>query len=221
MAFDFAPGEQNPTSESFSPNIILFWLKTEIAASSTRIRYKAPNTLLGVIPLGSNSKTIPLNNVASVDTDTRFNLGPALLGVILLIAGLSAFSDNAMVGVILLLIAVANLANAMNARLTFVNQAGGSNDLTVSIFEKAKLESFAEKVQELVFADRAQTRHEETMDMARQSFAAQTVQTELTRQMLANQSGVRQPVPPVDPTTIPQQPEPPVQPAPGVTPNVG
>lgn len=36
--FTFAPGEKNIIGDRFSPSIILFWLKTSIAASTTRIQ---------------------------------------------------------------------------------------------------------------------------------------------------------------------------------------
>ena len=46
--FTYAPGEKNIVGDRFSPSVIIFWLKTSIAASSTRVQYKAPNTLFGV-----------------------------------------------------------------------------------------------------------------------------------------------------------------------------
>lgn len=33
--FTFAPGEKNIIGDRFSPSVIIFWLKTSIAASST------------------------------------------------------------------------------------------------------------------------------------------------------------------------------------------
>lgn len=73
--------------------MILFWLKTSIAASSMRVQCKSPNTLLGVIPLGSSTQTIPLRNIASVDTN------------IFLIAGLACMKDSALVGILFLVLA--------------------------------------------------------------------------------------------------------------------
>lgn len=43
--FTFAPGEKNIIGDRFSPSVIIFWLKTSIAASSTRIQYTTPNTM--------------------------------------------------------------------------------------------------------------------------------------------------------------------------------
>lgn len=68
--FTYATGETDVTGDRFSPSVVLFWLKTSVAASNMRVMYKSPNTLLGVIPLGSNTQTIPLRNIASVDSST-------------------------------------------------------------------------------------------------------------------------------------------------------
>lgn len=43
--FTFAPGEKNIIGDRFSPSIILFWLKTSIAASTTRIQPNPPRGL--------------------------------------------------------------------------------------------------------------------------------------------------------------------------------
>ncbi len=123
--FTFAPGEKNIIGDRFSPSVIIFWLKTSIAASSTRIQYTTPNTLFGLIPLGVDTKTIPLRNVASVDTSTKFNLGSLVWGVVFLLIGLGCLDSSVAVALVLILVAAANLANTMSAQLDFVNQAGG------------------------------------------------------------------------------------------------
>ena len=148
--------------------MILFWFKTSIAASSMRVQCKSPNTLLGVIPLGSS-------NIASVDTN------------IFLIAGLACMKDSALVGILFLVLAAANLANTMNAQLDFVNQAGGRNTVKVSILKKAKLMQLAQAIQQLVFADVEGQRHQESMDMTQKQYAAQTNSVLIQQQMLDQQ----------------------------------
>ena len=155
--------------------MILFWFKTSIAASSMRVQCKSPNTLLGVIPLGSSTQTIPLRNIASVDTS------------IFLIAGLACMKDSALVGILFLLLAAANLANTMSAQLDFVNQAGGRNSVKVSILEKDKLMQLAQNIQRLVFADVEGQRHQESMDMAQKQYTAQTNSVLIQQQMLDRQ----------------------------------
>lgn len=100
------------------------------------MQYKAPNTLFGLIPLGASTKTIPLRNIASVDTNTKFNLGSLVWGLIFLFVGFGMFNSNALVAIVCLLIAVANFANVMSATLTFHDPSGGANAITVSILER-------------------------------------------------------------------------------------
>lgn len=165
--FTFAPGEKNIIGDRFSPSVIIFWLKTSIAASSTRIQYTTPNTLFGLIPLGADTKTIPLRNVASVDTSTKFNLGSLVWGVVFLLIGLGCLDSSVAVALVLILVAASNLANTMSAQLDFVNQAGGRNSVKVSILEKDKLMQLAQNIQRLVFADVEGQRHQESMDMVK------------------------------------------------------
>lgn len=145
--FTYAPGEKNIVGDRFSPSVIIFWLKTSIAASSTRVQYEAPNTLFGLIPLGASTKTIPLRNIASVDTNTKFNLGSLVWGLFFLFVGFGMFDSNALAAIVCLLVAVANFANVMSATLTFRDPSGGANAITVSILEKDKLMSLAQEIQ--------------------------------------------------------------------------
>lgn len=64
--FTFAPGEKNIIGDRFSPSVIIFWLKTSIAASSTRIQYTTPNTLFGLIPLGANVNSVMVYCVSAI-----------------------------------------------------------------------------------------------------------------------------------------------------------
>ena len=185
--FTFAPGEKNIIGDRFSPSVIIFWLKTSIAASSTRIQYTTPNTLFGLIPLGVDTKTIPLRNVASVDTSTKFNLGSLVWGVVFLLIGLGCLDSSVAVALVLILVAAANLANTMSASLVFHDPSGGANTITVSILEKDKLMSLAQEIQSRVFADADQLRHEESMRMAEKQYTAQTTGVLIQQQMLANQ----------------------------------
>lgn len=185
--FTFAPGEKNIIGDRFSPSVIIFWLKTSIAASSTRVQYRAPNTLFGLIPLGADTKTIPLRNVASVDTSTKFNLGSLVWGVVFLLIGLGCLDSSVAVALVLILVAAANLANTMSASLVFHDPSGGANTITVSILEKDKLMSLAQEIQSRVFADADQLRHEESMRMAEKQYTAQTTGVLIQQQMLDQQ----------------------------------
>ena len=196
--FTFAPGERNVIGDRFSPSVVIFWLKTSIAASSTRIQYKSPNTLFGLIPLGADTKTIPLRNVASVDTSTKFNLGSLVWGLVWLFVALGCFQSSVAIAILLLLVAAANPANTTSASLVFRDPSGGANTITVSILEKDKLMQLSQEIQKLVFADADQLRHEESMAMAQQQYTAQTNSVLIQQQMLANQQAAQQTVQPAN-----------------------
>lgn len=196
--FTFAPGERSVIGDRFSPSVVIFWLKTSIAASSTRIQCKSPNTLFGLIPLGTDTKTIPLRNVASVDTSTKFNLGSLVWGLVWLFVALGCFQSSVAIALILLFVAAANLANTMSASLVFRDPSGGANTITVSILEKDKLMQLSQEIQKLVFADDDQLRHEESMAMAQQQYTAQTNSVLIQQQMLANQQAAQQAVQPAN-----------------------
>ena len=148
--------------------------------------------------LGADTKTIPLRNVASVDTSTKFNLGSLVWGIVFLFVGLGCLDSSVAVAVILLLVAAANLANTMSASLVFRDPSGGANAITVSILEKDRLIQLAQEIQKLVFTDADQLRHEESMDMAQQQYTAQTNSVLIQQQMLANQQAAQQAVQPAN-----------------------
>ena len=122
-----------------------------------------------------------------MDTNTKFNPGSFAWGVVFLVAGIACLPDSVAFGILLLLLAAANLANAMSAQLDFVNQAGGRNSVKVSILEKEKLMQLAQKIQQLVFADVEGQRHKESMDMAQKQYTAQTNSVLIQQQMLDQQ----------------------------------
>jgi hypothetical protein len=159
----FAPGETSVKEDSFSPNVLLFWLKTEIAVTTRRLVQHQPNTLLNVIPLGFQDAAFPLNNIASVGVEVKFSLRSFIAGVFLSILGLAFLGKSAAVGLVLLVLGLSQLATCFSAALGITNTAGGVNYVRVSVFEKTKLEQFRDEVNARVFADQEQLRHNEVM----------------------------------------------------------
>lgn len=180
----FAPGESNVHVAKFSPSVILFWLKTELGVTNTRIASKRANSLLGVIPLGYAEETFPLANTAGVGVEIKFSLGRAIFGFILLIVGLSNL--NAFFGWLALLLAISLILNAMSAVMKIKNNGGGETRLQVSILEKAKLEQFRNEVNTRLFADQQGLRHQETMGMHSMNLLNQQAQINLQEQLNRN-----------------------------------
>lgn len=181
---NFAPGEREIEQVRLSPSVILFWLRTSLGVSSRRLVWKAPNTLFGLIPLGSNEEATPLSNTASVSVNVRFSVGRAVIGFFWLIISLGLFgSDAAFAGLLFLILAFASFANTLSAALVIRNNGGGIQKVKVSILDKARLESFAEKVKQQLFTDHDQLRHQDSMNIQQAQLNQQTF---LNSQIAAN-----------------------------------
>lgn len=182
----FAAGEQNVAEVSVSPSVLLFWLKTHLGVSSTRVVTKETNTILGIIPMGSSDHTYPLTNVAGAGVNSKVHVFRGLLGAVLALTGLSSFGDSALGALVLLLLGISMLANTVDATLTLQNNGGGSSVIRVSALEKAKLASFREEINQRLFADHGRLRHEELTNIQNQQL--QTQQAQLNAHLLHQQS---------------------------------
>jgi hypothetical protein len=199
----FAPGESNVHTTKFSPSVILFWIKTEMGVTNTRVVSRRANTLLGVIPLGYAEETFPLANTAATAVDVKFSLGRAVFGLIFFLVSFQML--NNLFGWILLVLGISMLLNALSARLKITNNGGGSTFLQVSILEKAKMEQFRNEINARLFADHQGLRHQETMDMHTMNLLNQQAQINLQQQLNSNLGGNTQAnVPPV-PDSVPNR----------------
>ncbi|WP_164479037.1 DUF2510 domain-containing protein [Nakamurella antarctica] len=142
--------------------------------SSMRIVGSSPNTVLGLIPLGSDDFQVPLNNVANVGVNSRWSIFRALFGIIFMVAGLQ-IGDA---GLILALLGLSMLLNSASAALTIDNNGGGRSTVTVSFLEKKKLEKFRETVNQRLFNDHQLGRHEDVMKIQHSQLMMQTMQLE-------------------------------------------
>lgn len=183
-SFHLAPGEKDVFGESFMPSLATPYLKTQLMCSSTRFVYKAPNTLLGLIPLGAEENILPIRNIASVSTNSRFFPLRAIAGLILLISGLLSL-NNILLGIVLMLIGALMLLTSFPGQLKVTNPAGGTTSIIVSCLDKKKLAHFAQELQNRVFADQEAIRHDEAQ--ALRMTQAQLQQMQLAQQQLANQ----------------------------------
>ena len=143
----FAAGETVIARESFSPSPVLFWLKTELSVTEKRITGRQPNTFAGVVPLGSSNVLFPLKQVSAINVDTHIKPIKMLLGVVLVIAGLSMFGSSFFGGLLVLLIGAVVFTSGLTCALTITNNAGGTTEVVATLFEKTKLQAFAGQAQ--------------------------------------------------------------------------
>ena len=174
--FMLAPGETSVYGQQFLVSLVAPYLKGQMMCSSSRFVYKVPNTLLGIIPVGTDENTVPVNSISAVSTSTRFKVGRAILAVIFLIAGLAYIGSSPLGGIILVALGIVFGLTALSSALVVTNHAGGSFGIEVSLIDNAKLNTFKTELQNRVFADREAMRHGEAQDLRMQSLAMQQMQ---------------------------------------------
>jgi hypothetical protein len=67
-----APGELIVVEDSFMYSTIAFYLHTDLALTNRRLYAVRPNTMLGLIPVGTARSNFPVENIAGVNAWTRF-----------------------------------------------------------------------------------------------------------------------------------------------------
>jgi hypothetical protein len=139
------PEERLVRSDEIAVSIILFFLKIKVAVTNSRVVGEWPNTFLGLIPVGSNSVTYPLTNVASVAVSSKVSVGSLVLGVILCLIGLQGSG-----GVFLLIVGILFLLNAFPASFVITNNAGQKIGHRMAVFEKGKAQALANEINTLI-----------------------------------------------------------------------
>src|SRR5690625_1479253 len=94
-------------SVNFSISLLLFWLKRKVEVDSRFVKINIPNTILGVVPLGSDQQNIPLKNISSATISSRFYFLRIIIGVIIMLLGLGSMGDSFLLGLIFLIIGFA------------------------------------------------------------------------------------------------------------------
>lgn len=146
MSTILAKNEHNVKEDSFTANLILFWLKAYYSLTNKRVTGQAPNTFMGLIPFGTAQIAQPLKTVASVASSTKFFFKRLLVGLILLGVGLSMFGNSVIVGFFLTLFGVVNILNCYTATFIITNNANQSVGYEISILEKSKVQNFVNEV---------------------------------------------------------------------------
>lgn len=146
MSTTLGKDEQIVSEKTFTANLILFWLKATYCLTNKRVTGTAPNTLLGLIPLGSAQVAQPLKTIASVNSSTKFHFIRLLFGLIFFFVGIFLFGTSFILGLILVVLGLVNILNCYTATFVIINNGGQHVGYEISILEKAKVQDFVNEV---------------------------------------------------------------------------
>ncbi|MDY5636643.1 MAG: hypothetical protein SPF57_10030 [Streptococcus orisratti] len=136
--------------QSFITSYLTFYLHATVALEGNFIKVSNPNTILKVIPLGAQNKTIPVNQVSSVDDSFSLDLKSFIWGVIFAVVGLSMLSSSFIGGLILTAYGVLTVLSSFQTVLSLNLTSGGKHDISVVVFEKSNLLMCKETIEALI-----------------------------------------------------------------------
>lgn len=154
-----APGEQGLYARDFRPNLLFYWLRSTMLVTNKRLLIKAPNSFLGIIPMGFQERSMPIGAIAGTTTSRTVKVGPLLLfafvAVCFLFGSINMFEESVGAALMMLLLALIFgflSANSVLSSLEITNNGGGTTEATVSFVEASTLEEFREKANEIIYS---------------------------------------------------------------------
>lgn len=152
----------------FMTSLLTFYIKGEIKADANFLKLKMPNTLLTLIPLGSEKSNIPINQIADAGTGFKLIFKHFLAGLIELIAGFVMFGNVFLLGLILVLVGACTIINSFQTTLTISTTSGTDYVLNFLVFEKSAAERAAESIVAMIASrmDDTNTRMQTERQMA-------------------------------------------------------
>ncbi|CAM3111830.1 hypothetical protein STRA110950_02210 [Streptobacillus ratti] len=127
-------------NQSFITSYLTFYMRASIYLEKNFIKTSNPNSILKLIPLGSTNKTIPLEQISSVDDSFKMDIKSFIWGLIFTFFGFSTLVNSSIVtGIILFVYGVLTVLSSFQVNLELSLNSGQVYNISVVIFEKPKL----------------------------------------------------------------------------------
>lgn len=132
-------------------SLLTFYLKGSISLDQNFVQLSSPNTIFGLIPLGSLKQNVPVSQIASVSTTFHLKLFNLLIGAFLVLFGPLVILDGDFGPGLLLMLLGASLAiNAFQTNLIMTTTDGGIRLISFLVFEKEKAQQATDNINLIV-----------------------------------------------------------------------
>lgn len=128
-----------------SYSAIFSFAKSNFDITNKRLIVKTPNTF-GIIPIGKNSSTYPLNNISRVKIDRKINIKVFLIGCLVLFITLCDFKHL----FLLFLIGIGTIVASMETSISIQNNAGRGIKYNISPFEGGMAKDLIHKLNKAI-----------------------------------------------------------------------
>ena len=136
--------------QSFITSYLTFYLKASVALEGDFIKTSNPNTILKVIPLGSQNKTIPVGQLSSVDDSFRLDIKSFFGGIIFTLIGLNMLGSSFVGALILTAYGLVTVLSSFQTLLKLNLTSGETHVISVVVFEKENLLSCKDTIEGLI-----------------------------------------------------------------------
>ncbi|MDG3132315.1 hypothetical protein MKL26_04640 [Streptococcus suis] len=109
-----------------------------------------PNIILKVIPFGSSNKTIPVEQIATVDDSFRLDFKSFIWGIIFALVGLGMLGASLIGGLIVAAYGILTVLSSFQTFLQLNFTSGGSYTINAVVFEKSNLLSCKDTIESLI-----------------------------------------------------------------------
>lgn len=134
----------------YMTSLLTFYLKGEIRQEQNFVNLKKPNTILSLIPLGAKKDSIPVSQLASVESNFKLHFGSLLLGAIIAIVGLCMISESFVAAMLLTVVGANKAIAAFETILSIKTTAGDVKNISFLIFDKAKADEAERQIRQII-----------------------------------------------------------------------
>lgn len=128
-----------------SYSLVLFFIKCTFDITNKRLVGQVPN-LFWIFPIGTNNVTYPLKNIAGVKIDNKISIKRLIVGILLVLIGISKLSSL----FIILLIGILLVISSYEIFLVVQNNSGASISYAVSPLEKSKAQQLVNELNQVI-----------------------------------------------------------------------
>lgn len=134
----------------YMTSLLTFYLKGEIRQEQNFVNLKKPNTILSLIPLGAKKDSIPVSQLASVESNFKLHFGSLLLGAIIAIVGLCMISESFVAAMLLTVVGANKAIAAFETILSIKTTAGDVKNISFLIFDKEKADEAESQIRQII-----------------------------------------------------------------------
>lgn len=142
---ELAKDEEILEEYDLSYSALFSFIKSNIGITNKRLVVITPNTL-GIIPIGKNNSTYPLNNISRVKMEHKISIKTLLVGFLIIVITLPNLKEL----FLLSLIGLGIIIGAIETSISIQNNAGMGIKCSISPLEKGKAKDLINKLNKAI-----------------------------------------------------------------------